>query len=56
MGRIWLRKATDKLEDRAAFQTSVEKDLEVLVDSLNVSQLCAVTAKKLNYIADCVSK
>lgn len=39
-----MRKATDKLQDRAAFQTSAEKDLEVLVDSLNVSQLGSAAA------------
>lgn len=51
-----MRKETDKLQDRAAFQTIAGKNLEVLVDRLNVSQLCAIAAKEASCIVGCISK
>lgn len=51
-----MRKVTDKLQDRATFQITAEKNLDVLVDWLNVSQLCATATKKVNCIVGCTSK
>lgn len=42
---------TDKLQIEAAFQTMAEKNLEVLVDRLNESQLCGVAAKAAKCLA-----